>query len=154
MILLHILWPVFAFVALIFTVWMTLLVQRLDHMKKTPPRREDFADGTAANRYFAPVALAGDNLRNLFETPVLFLVLVLLLMGTRQAGVAQVGLAWIFVILRCVHSWMHIHGRVRPRFRAFIASTAVLSAMWLGFFVDSIRAAAAYNAALGTLAQP
>ncbi len=154
MILLHILWPVFAFVALVFIVWATLFVQRMRHMKGSPPRREDFVTGAAASRYFEPVGLVGDNLRNLFEMPVLFLILIPLLTGTRQAGIAQVLLAWIFVILRYVHSWMHIRGRVRPRLRAFLASTVVLIAMWLGFFIDFALAAARYNAVIGALPQP
>lgn len=154
MILLHILWPTFAFVALVFAVWITLLVQRLGHLRRSPPRREDFATGAAATRYFEPVGLAGDNLRNLFELPVLFLALVPLLMGTRQAGIAQVLLAWIFVILRAVHSWLHIGNHVRARFRAYLASTVVLSAMWLGFLVDFTAAAARYTAILDAAMKP
>lgn len=86
MIVFHILWPTFAFVLLVFVVAGTLLVQRVRHLRRVPPRAEDFASGAAASRYFEPVSLAADNLRNLFEMPVLFLALVPLLMGTRQAA--------------------------------------------------------------------
>lgn len=154
MIALHILWPVFAFVLLVFVVAGTMLGQRLAHMRRNPPRAADFASGAAASRYFEPVSRAADNLRNLFELPVLFLVLVPLLTGTRQAGIAQVLLAWIFVILRAGHSWAHIGGRVRLRFRLFLASAAILAAMWIGFLIDFTAAAAAYAAALDRLAQP
>jgi hypothetical protein len=154
MILFHILWPTFAFVALVFVVAGTTLAQRLGHMKRNPPQAGDFTSSTAASRYFEPVALAADNLRNLFEMPVLFLILVPLLTGTRQAGIAQVLLAWIFVILRALHSRAHIRGQVRARFRLFLMSSAVLAAMWIGFLIDFSMAAMSYEAALARLARP
>lgn len=155
MVLFHILWPVFAMVALIFVVWANLAVQRMRHIRATPPRAEDFRTGAAWARYFEPVERPADNLRNLFEMPVLFFAIVPLLMATQQAGIAQVGLAWIFVILRAAHSYIHIVRRdVRARFRAFLASGVVLSAMWIGFFVDFTVAATAYSRALSNLIQP
>lgn len=155
MILLHILWPTFVMVALIFVIWFTVVVQRLRHIRQTPPTREDFATGAAATRYFGPVELAADNLRNLFELPVLFFVIVPLLMATQQAGIAQVVLAWFFVMLRAGHSWMHVVVRdVRLRFRLHLASVAVLAAMWIGFFIDFAGAAVAYNRALSAIMQP
>ena len=50
MILLHILWPTFAMVALCFAVFMTLAVRRMGHVKASPPRREDFASDAAYRR--------------------------------------------------------------------------------------------------------
>lgn len=152
MILLHILWPTFALVALIFAVTVTLAVKRFAHMRTTPPTPETFASTAAAARYFQPVELPQRNLANLFELPVLFFAIVPLLMGTQQAGIVQVALAWVFVLLRIAHSWIHISVRnVRARLMVFIASVAVLSAMWIGFFIDFAAAAAVYAA---TVAQP
>jgi hypothetical protein len=155
MIFLHIMWPVFAMVALIFVVWSTLVVRRMRHIKATPPTRESFASGAAASRYFEPVETPAHNLANLFEMPVLFFAIVPLLMWTQQAGVAQVCLAWIYVALRAIHSAIHL-GRndIRQRFRVYLASVAVLAAMWIGFFYDFAAAAVAYNHAIGALAQP
>lgn len=154
MVLFHILWPVFAMVALIFTVWTVLVTKRLRHLKTVRPTAADFTDRAAMHRYFAPVASPGDNLANLFEMPVLFFAIVPLLMATQQAGIAQVLLAWIYVALRAIHSWHHLNGRIRPRFRTYIASVAVLVAMWIGFFIDFVRAASAYSTALSRLVQP
>ncbi len=154
MVLFHILWPTFAMVALIFIVWTVLVTKRLRHLKTVQPTRADFADRAAMHRYFAPIASPADNLANLFEMPVLFFAIVPLLMATQQAGIAQVLLAWIFVGLRAIHSWHHLRGRIRPRFRTYIASVAVLAAMWIGFLIDFIVAASAYNAALSRLLQP
>jgi hypothetical protein len=136
-----ILWPTFALVALVFAVWFVLFVQRMAHIRRNPPRREDFATGDAAMRYFAPVEMPANNLRNLFEMPVLYLALVPLLLFTHQAGHAQVALAWIYVALRAIHSFIHIGPKkVQPRFMVYLASCATLSAMWIGFFVDMVAA--------------
>ena len=137
-----ILWPTFAMVALVFTVWTVLVVRRLRHISASPPTRETFASGEAARRYFEPVEFPAHNLANLFEMPVLFFALVPLLVISGQVGVAQVLLAWIFVAARGVHSWIHVGRNAVPRrFRAYVVSVAVLAAMWIGFFVDCVAAA-------------
>jgi hypothetical protein len=133
MIWLNILWPAFAFVVLAFTIMGVLIAQRLAHMKRTPPTRADFVSSTTATRYFEPVEAAANNLRNLFETPVLFLVLIPLLIITRQA------------------CWFQLKGRVRPRFYAFLVSITALLAMWIGFFADTVAAVIAYQQAIATM---
>ena len=125
--------PTFALVSLIFVVWFTLFVQRLAHIRRQPPRAEDFGTGAAAMAYFEPVEMPANNLRNLFEMPVLFFALVPLLLVTGHAGIVQIALAWAYVALRAVHSAIHIcRGPVPRRFLAHLASTVVLMAMWIG----------------------
>lgn len=126
-------------VAVIFIVWFTLSVQRFGHMRRNPPRAEDFANTDAAMRYFQPVEMASNNLRNLFEMPVLYFALVPLLMITHHANHIQVLLAWIFVALRALHSFIHIGPKkVMPRFIVYLASCVALSAMWIGFAIDML----------------
>jgi hypothetical protein len=138
-----ILWPTIALVALIFIVWATMFWQRFAHMKNTPPGDADFADGAAAMRYFAPVEMPANNFRNLFEAPVLYFALVPLLLVTHQANHIQVILAWIYVVLRAAHSFVHIGPKKVPlRFLLYAASCAVLLAMWIGFAVDACHAQA------------
>ncbi|QNA84387.1 MAPEG family protein [Sphingomonas sp. So64.6b] len=137
-----ILWPTFAMVALVTIIWFTMFVQRFSHIKRNPPTARDFADGEAALRYFRPVEMPANNLTNLFEMPVMYFALVPLLMITHQANHVQVILAWIYVVLRAVHSFIHIGPKkVQPRFMVYVASCAVLMAMWIGFFVDMLGAA-------------
>ena len=93
-------WPTMALVALVFAVWITLFVQRFRHMQANPPSNRDFATGAAAMRYFEPVEMPANNLRNLFEMPVLYFALVPLLLVTGQTGPVLVVLAWIYVALR------------------------------------------------------
>lgn len=132
-----IIWPTIALVALIWIVWFTMFRLRMAHLKANPPRADDFANGEAALRYFRPVEMPANNLANLFEMPVLYFALVPLLLITGQAGDTQVVLAWAYVALRAIHSFIHIGPKkVQRRFQVYAASCAVLLAMWIGFAID------------------
>ncbi|QUT03917.1 MAPEG family protein [Sphingobium phenoxybenzoativorans] len=132
-----ILWPTFLLVALVYAVWLLMFVKRSGHMKANPPAKEDLATGEAALRYFSPVEMPANNLRNLFEMPVLYFALVPLLLITRHADHLQIFLAWIFVLLRVAHSVIHAtRGPVMARFAVYALSCAILSAMWIGFAID------------------
>ena len=50
---------------------------------------------------------ASDNFRNLFELPVLFYAGVLLAAQIGVADAASLALAWVFVVLRAMHSVVH-----------------------------------------------
>jgi len=96
--------------------------------------------------------MPANNLANLFEMPVLYFALVPLLILTAQANHMQVTLAWLFVLARIVHSFIHIGPKKVPwRFFAYLVSTALLMAMWIGFFVDIVQAADEYHRALGAM---
>jgi hypothetical protein len=147
-----ILWPTFALVALIALVWFWLTVERGRHIKRSPPSAEDFASGEAALRYFQPVELPANNFRNLFEMPVLYFALVPLLMITHQANHIQVLLAWAYVVLRALHSFIHIVVRkVHIRAPVYWLSCAALMAMWIGFAIDIAIASAQYRDAVSNL---
>lgn len=69
---------------------------------------------------------------NLFEVPVLFYAGCLAAMVTGIAGTLVVALAWAYVVLRFVHSYIHLGGnRVRYRMRVYFASWLALLAMWV-----------------------
>jgi hypothetical protein len=74
---------------------------------------------------------AADNFRNLFETPVLFYTAALAIYASHVESLAHVALAWAYVVLRVVHSAIHCtYNKVVHRLCAFIASFAVLAAIW------------------------
>lgn len=139
-----ILWPSFALVALVIVVWFVLVIARMRHIRTTPPTRESFATGGSALKYFQPVEMPANNLRNLLEMPVLFFALVPLLIVTAQVTVGQVVLAWGFVLLRALHSYVHIATRnIMRRAQIYWLSCAALMAMWIGFFLDMLLVARA-----------
>ena len=132
-----ILWATFAQVALTFAVWFILQRQRFGHVAANPPGGADFAHAESVARYFRPVERPAHNLANLFEMPVLYFALVPMLLITDNVSLWQVALAWLFVGLRALHSVLHLGANpIRLRARVYIASCAMLAAMWLGFAVD------------------
>ena len=149
---LGILLPTFALVLLIFVMWIVMFSARGRHMKATPPRPSDFESGDAAMRYFAPVEMPANNYRNLFEMPVAYFALVPLLIQANAANIVQVTLAWAFVFLRIVHSYVHVGPKkVQVRAMLYLASTTVLMVMWVGFAWDVCRDRTPYADAPATV---
>src|SRR5499426_4639896 len=73
---------------------------------------------------------------NQLELPVLFYVLTILAIITRHADLLFVLLAWLFVVLRLVHAYIHLtSNRLGRRFAVFAAGFLVLAIMWLIFIV-------------------
>jgi hypothetical protein len=74
---------------------------------------------------------AADNLRNLFEIPVLFYTLCAFIAITGVTSDAMLIAAWVYGVLRIVHSLIHMtYNRVMHRFYVYAASTLLLFAMY------------------------
>jgi len=74
----------------------------------------------------------GRHVQNHFEVPPLFYVVVLFLYVTGTVTALTVGLAWVYVALRVVHSLIHLGSNdVNLRFTAFGASLFALTGLWL-----------------------
>ena len=144
-----ILWPTFALAGLTFVIFLVMFVKRFGHIRANPPKAEDLATGEAALRYFAPVEMPANNYRNLFEMPVLYFALVPLLLITNLDSGVQLVLAWIYVALRYLHSFVHIGPKKVPvRAMLFVFSAIVLSAMWIGFAIDVASAQSVFDRAM------
>jgi hypothetical protein len=63
---------------------------------------------------------------NQFELPVLFYVLTILVYVTHQATVVFVVLAWVFVIFRLLHAYVHVTSNI-VRLRGALYGVAVLA---------------------------
>lgn len=130
-------WPMIAQVGLSAVVWTLMYVQRIREMRARRIEPQAVATSQLSSGVLENVA-AADNFRNLFETPMLFFALCLCLAMTDTATQLQLILAWMYVALRFVHSYIHItHNRVVQRFAAYVLSTLCLFAMW-GLFAVSL----------------
>ena len=80
--------------------------------------------------------LTNNNIKNLFEAPVLFYIICLLVIIGNIRPIGFEVLAWIYVILRYVHSVIHSRShRRRYRGPVFVFSMMILLVMWLyGFY--------------------
>ena len=74
---------------------------------------------------------------NQFELPVVFYVLTILAYFTHHAGTLFVILAWIFVLFRVLHAYVHVtSNNVKIRGPLFGISAIVLLIMWLIFMIQ------------------
>ena len=83
---------------------------------------------------------AADNFNNLFQMPMLFYVLCLMVLVTKvESGIIAVGV-WMFVACRALHSFIQCSSnRVRHRFYAYLAGVVVLLCLWIVFAIELIR---------------
>ena len=80
------------------------------------------------------------HIRNLFETPLLFYVIVLTAFITDQSGIWLLGLAWAYVVLRVCHTYVHLTSNVvLTRFRIFVLSMLTLTALWAVVLTNLMR---------------
>ena len=132
-----ILLPVFFQVVLTFVVLLILAFRRFQAVQGNKVR------GPVALRetnWPGPTRQAEYNFQNQFELPVLFYVLMILLLVTRQADMVLMMLAWIFVALRVVHAIIHLTSNdIRLRGPIFIVGALVLMIMW-GLYILRIVA--------------
>jgi hypothetical protein len=78
----------------------------------------------------------GNAFKNQLELPVLFYVLIAFILITRVGDVLLLVLAWIFVILRVVHAYIHTTNNiVLLRGRVYGGGLVALLAMWIIFAV-------------------
>jgi hypothetical protein len=74
---------------------------------------------------------------NQFELPVLFYVLTILEYVTHLAGIVFVVLAWVFVIFRLLHAYVHVTSNiVRLRGALYGVGAFVLIIMWVIYIVE------------------
>jgi hypothetical protein len=100
--------PFFATVFLTLIVWVYMYIRRISFITTRKLGQKDFAiPGTLAQISPPNVSNPSDNLKNLFEIPIIFYALVLYLFMTKQVDAVYVNAAWVFVVFRALHSAVH-----------------------------------------------
>lgn len=123
-------WPMIAMAALTFLVWLRMFQTRVGEMKRRRIHPQSVAQ-SAQMAQLVEDSRAADNFRNLFELPVLFYAAMLLCLQAGIDSAAMQVLAWAFVALRVLHSYIHCtYNRVMDRFKAYVLSGFVLWAIW------------------------
>ena len=138
--------PFFATMFLTLLVWVYMYIRRIGFIRSNTISPKDMAVPGALAKLSPPeVSNPSDNLKNLFEIPVLFYALSLYLFVTDQVDAAYVIAGWVFVAFRALHSAVHCTiNIVMLRFYLYLVSTL---AVW---FI-AVRAAFFY---LGFSGQP
>jgi hypothetical protein len=125
--------PFLALMLLTLVVWIYLYARRIGFIRREriDPRKLELP-GELARVSPAAVSNPSDNLKNLFELPVLFYALTLLLYVTNRVDEVYVVAAWVFVVFRFAHSLVHCtFNRVLARFYCYLAASLALWIMVL-----------------------
>ena len=125
------LYPVFALAAWTLCMLVLVLVRRSAAVRRGECTIGDFRYGES-ERVPPRACLVGRNYANLLELPVLFYVVCIMLQMTGGNSPAARFCAWTYVLLRIVHSLVHIGpNNVLWRLSAFAASNAALVVLWV-----------------------
>jgi hypothetical protein len=85
-----------------------MYIRRIGFINNQKLRPNELAAPGALAQISPPsVSNPSENLKNLFEIPVLFYALALYLFVTKQVDAVYVNVAWIFVVFRILHSVVH-----------------------------------------------
>lgn len=133
------LYPVFLQVALTLTVLVVLFMRRMigtlqgkirfSYFKllQLPPGMEQPKGEQATARNFV----------NLFELPVLFYTVIILLLVFHQADETSLTLGWVFVASRAAHSLIQITiNHVITRFTAYFVGFLTVLVLWARFYIQ------------------
>jgi len=123
-------WPVLAQLLIPILVLMLNGKRKSDDVRSGEFDREMAAmDNEAWSR---PVVLTSKNLANQFQLPVLFYVLCLILASIDAVAAVPLTVAWVFVVTRYIHAYVHVSTNYVPaRMRAFLVGAASLIVLFV-----------------------
>ena len=120
--------PFVGMLSLTFVVWLVLYVRRIGYMRKNRINPQDFTTPEKGKALLPEyVNYPAYNLANLFELPVMFYAICLYLYTTGSVDQTYVVAAWVFFVLRVLHSIVHCTiNRVMLRFKLYVLSALAL----------------------------
>ncbi len=128
---LNLIYPMFAMVILTTVVLVKLFRSRVRAVKEQKISAAYFRTYQGESEPESTIKLSR-HFSNVFEAPVLFYVVSLAAMITNHATLPMFTLAWLYVLLRALHAFVHIGGnRIGKRIQVYMASWAVLLLMWV-----------------------
>ena len=125
-----ILWPMFALAFWTLSILAMVAIVRIRAGFRGEVKVRDFKTGEAPH---VPerIQLPNRNYMNLLEAPVLFYVVCLVIYVTAMPGSVAIVLAWLYVLIRMLHSLIHLtYNKVMHRLAVFGLSNFVLLALW------------------------
>jgi hypothetical protein len=132
--------PMLGMMLLTLLVWLYLFVGRVGYARRHKLDIEQFKTPAAVQALMpGDESAPSNNLKNLFELPVIFYALCLYLTVTLQVDGFYASCAWAFLVLRALHSLIHCsYNRVAHRFAVYILSSIVLWVMVVRAFLAAI----------------
>ena len=123
--------PVVALVAWSMVMWAWMYATRLPALFRTRMKLDPRAPrGEQLNQLPAEVRWKADNYNHLMEQPTIFYALALALALLGEGAGGSLVLAWVYVVLRVVHSLVQaLINKIELRFTLFVLSSLVLVAL-------------------------
>ena len=132
--------PVFVLVFLTFALLLRTAFGRVSSLRSGEVRPDDIALGEPG--WPKKTTQFGNAFKNQLELPVLFYVLIAFILITKAEDALLLILAWIFVLSRIVHAFIHTTGNVVDRrFMAYSVGVLVLLLMWVIFAAKIVTGA-------------
>jgi hypothetical protein len=126
--------PLFVQVGLTFVIMFGMAVRRRNALSSGEVKPADIA--LRQQRWPVHATQFANNFHNQLELPVLFYVLVALILITKTNSAIFVILAWVFVLSRLVHAYIHTgYNDVKQRSYAMALGALALIVMWIIFAV-------------------
>ena len=133
-----ILLPAVVLMLITMLVWLNMFIKRLVAFKsrKIDPQTIATPESLAAaldDKTNAP----SNCFKNLFEVPVIFYALCIILAMTGAVDSLYSNLAWAFVVFRAIQAGVHCtYNRVMHRFYAYFISSVIVWLMLIRFFLS------------------
>ena len=121
-------WPILIQITITIAGFMLLGVRKARAVKSgTVDMKKTALDNNAWPDYVLKVS---NNIRNQFQVPVLFYVLCFIFYSLDAVSLVVLSMAWIFVISRVVHAYIHMSSNNVPaRFSVFTIGFVVMVLM-------------------------
>ncbi len=135
-----ILLPLFAMFLLTFFIGLWMLKLRIKAVKEDGLNPGYFLlnKGAKLPDYLAKVT---NHYTNLFELPVLFYVVCLILYAGHKVDGLYVAFAWTFVVARYIHAYIHTTNNIlKQRRLAFLVGSLILFCIWVRLLIQVISA--------------
>ncbi len=119
--------PAFAVIILTIVVWVYMYSKRIPFIIKKRIRLKTLIPAELQKWSPPDVSNPSDNLKNLFEIPVIFYFTTVYLFVTQQVDQLYLVSSWCFAIFRILHSTVHCSfNSVLLRFSLYVISTLCL----------------------------
>jgi hypothetical protein len=123
--------PLLGMLTLTMLVWMFMFVKRMSYITANKIDAADMKTPEQVQNLIPDeVGASSNNLKNLFELPVVFYAVCLYLVVAVQVDQIHYYCAWTFLVFRIVHSIIHCsYNQVMHRFAAYLISAVALWVM-------------------------
>lgn len=138
----RILYPVFVQVALTFTLFFWMGLERMKAVRARTVKRG--ADAGQKPIWPERAGVISNAFHNQLEIPMLFYGVVAFSMLAGGVDTGMIALAWAFVVLRLAHAGIHTtYNYVPHRFMAYGLGASIVLVMWVKLFIHVSTGAAA-----------